>query len=112
MKSLLAGIAMAILFLTSCIPAEVIAKEVKESIAQEIANNPDFDLNNTSLRSLGVSDIQVTDVTLVHEEGNKYTGFVTFKVRYWGSDEQEKYPIDVIYDGLNYLWEIHLDEKY
>lgn len=111
MKNLLAGIATAILLLTSCMPAEVIAKEVKESIAQEIANNPELALNNASLRSLGVSDIQVTDVTLVHEEGNKYTGLVTFKIRYWGTDEQEKYPIDVIYDGLNYIWEIHLDEK-
>lgn len=108
---LLTGLATTILLLTSCLPADVVAKEVKESIEQEIASNPDFDLDNTSLRSLGVSDIQVTDVTLVHEEENKYTGLVTFKVRYWGTDKQEKYPIDVIYDGLNYIWEIHLDEK-
>lgn len=108
---LLTGMAMIILFLTSCMPAELVAKEVKEGIAQEIANNPDFALNSESLSRLGITDIQVTEVTLVHEEGNKYTGIVTFKVRCWGMEEQEKYPIDVLYDGLNYIWEIHLDEK-
>lgn len=111
LSSLLAGIAMAILFLASCIPAELVAEEVKQGIAQEIANNPDLDFSDISVSSSGISDIQVTDVSLVHKEGKQYTGFVTFKIRYWGRYEQVKYPIDVIYDGFNYLWEIHLNEK-
>ena len=110
LSPLLAGITIAILFLTSCLPPEIVAEEVKEGITQEIANNPNFDLNSVELSSSGISDIQVTDVTLVHEEGNKYTGFVTFKIRYWGNYEKEKYPIDVICDGVNYLWEIHFNE--
>lgn len=111
LSSLLTGIAMAILFLASCIPAEIVAEEVKQGIAQEIANNPDLDFSDISVSSSGISDIQVTDVSLVHKEGKQYTGFVTFKIRYWGRYEQVKYPIDVIYDGFNYLWEIHLNEK-
>lgn len=109
LSSLLAGIAMAILFLASCIPAEIVAKEVKLGIAQEMANNPDL-VSDISANSLGISDIQVSDVTLIHKEGKQYTGFATFKIRYWGRYEQVKYPIDVIYDGFNYLWEIHLNE--
>lgn len=108
---LLAGIATAVLLLTSCLPADMVAKEVKKALVKEIANNPEYNLNKAAFKSLGVSDIQVTDVTLVHEGGNRYTGFVTFKVQYWGIDEQERYPINVICDGTNYLWEIHFDEK-
>lgn len=108
--SLLAGIAIAILFLASCIPAEIVAEEVKLGITQEMANNPDL-ISNISMSSLGISDIQVTDVTLVHKEGKQYAGLVTFKIRYWGRYEQVKYPIDVIYDGFNYLWEIHFDKQ-
>ena len=66
LSPLLAGITIAILFLTSCLPPEIVAEEVKEGITQEIANNPNFDLNSVELSSSGIIDIQVTDVTLVH----------------------------------------------
>ena len=88
-------------FMISCsgkVSTDELSKELGPLIIENISST--FDISE--------SNIEKKDFTLIHEEGNNYTGvLITF---YDGL--QQTFDIKVVYDGENYkfTWEL-LNEK-
>ncbi len=70
---------------------------ITENLEEETKN-----FVNENFANEGV-DIIATDITLVHENGNKYSGQVTLLV----DGEEDNYDINVIYDGRSIIWKIN-----
>ena len=95
-------------FACDTITTEELAKEVKQSMIEHFSENDD------------AMDVKIVDFSLVHRGGNEYKGIVELIVENPVADlfnnlsEQEilnknveiKYPVEVIYDGETYSWEI------
>jgi hypothetical protein len=61
-----------------------------------------------SLKQSGGSDVEVIveDMILVHDEGDKYHGFVQLEIRYDGKKENLIRGLKVDYDGTQYSYEL------
>ena len=94
----------------SCgLSTEELRLEVKNSIIETIEVDPDF------------KGVKVVDLSLIHKSGNEYVGILdaiepnTF-AEAWNTllqvdalNEQGikvKYDVEVIYDGLSFIWEL------
>lgn len=87
---------------------EELAEEVKQSMIETFAEKDDW------------INAKVVDFNLVHKSGNEYKGFVDLIVKnpltnllnnLNGKDDSEEgieisYPVEVIYDGTNFSWQI------
>lgn len=117
MKKLLSLIILSI-FIISCdsrISTAELEKEVKQSIIETLVENPESE------------GVEVVNFNLVHKGGNEYKGFLELKMPNYQAeltntfmslliDEdtkiisedkvENKYFVDVIYDGESYSWEI------
>lgn len=104
-------VTMVLLACTHRMSADELASEVKTEITQKLANDSTLDVFNDLIGQLVSSealrmDVEVKDVQLVHEEGNKYAGFLVAKVQVGGFSATYRYPLDVVYDGENLIWNI------
>jgi hypothetical protein len=61
-----------------------------------------------SLKQSGGSDVEVIveDMILVHDEGDKYHGFVQLEIRYDGKKENLIRGLKVDYDGTQFSYEL------
>lgn len=82
-------VALTLSFASCSLITEDLEEETKNFVNENFANE-------------GV-DIIATDITLVHENGNKYSGQVTLLV----DGEEDNYDINVIYDGRTISWKIN-----
>lgn len=73
-------------------PTEKAAADVKASMQRKFDTDPD----------LAKTGLTVTDVTLVHNNGNEYKGIATVRTR---DGALHQVPVDVTADGANTLWE-------
>jgi len=102
-----------VLFFFSCdsLSTEELAKNIKQDMIDTFAESDDW------------VSVKFVDFSLVHKGGNEYKGIVELIVENPVADlfnnlsEQEifnekievSYPVEVIYDGTNYSWEILTD---
>lgn len=83
------AVTLTLSFASCSLITENLEEETKNSVNENFANE-------------GV-DIIATDITLVHENGNKYSGQITLLV----DGEEDNYDINVIYDGRTISWKIN-----
>lgn len=84
-------LSLAICLLGSCFgpSTQELANEVEKAIQQWLIENE--------------TELTVSSFTLMHVEGNKYSGIVTIADEEGDSDD---FKVEVIYDGENLSWEI------
>ena len=64
--------------------------------------------DGTLWEDIGVdSSIKVKSVELVHRQGNNYSGIVTVDTNIGGYITEEKYTLNVVYDGFKFVWQIN-----
>lgn len=68
---------------------------------QELANEVEKGIQNWLVEN--ETDLTVRSFTLMHVEGNKYSGIVTIADDEGDADD---FKVEVIYDGENVSWEI------
>ncbi len=111
---LIIGLVTAITFV-ACSPkmsTQELANKVKAEMTETLANDGTFDFLNEIIGQIAPSKslhVQILDVQLVHEEGNKYVGFLTAEIQLGDFFAEYKYPLDVVYDGTDILWEVDSD---
>ena len=93
-KFLIITLSMIIISCSSALSTEDLTKELGPEIVQHIC--AEFDINE--------SNVKMKQFSLVHEEGNKYSGIMN--TEYDGYSQT--FDIEVIYDGENYTfqWEL------
>lgn len=60
------------------------------------------DVKNLANKNLVGTGVRATNVTLIHEDGNNYSGEITLTA----NGEDETYKINVVCDGRNFRYEI------
>ena len=108
------GLVIAIIFIacSSKISTSELANKVKKEMSETLANDGTFDFLNGIIGEIAPSKslhTQILDVHLVHEEGNKYVGFLLVEIQLGDFSSEYKYPLYVVYDGTDILWEIDSD---
>ena len=108
------GFAMALTFFacTNKISTTELANKVKAEMTETLANDGTFDFLNGIIGEIAPTKslhAQILDVHLVHEEGNKYVGFLLVEIQLGDFSTEYKYPLYVVYDGTDILWEIDTD---
>lgn len=81
-------------------------------MTETLANDGTFDFLNEIIGQIAPSKslhTRIIDVQLVHEEGNKYVGFLIAEIQLGDFSAEYKYPLDVVYDGTDILWEVDSD---
>lgn len=89
-----------------------LANKVKMEMTETLANDGTFDFLNGIIEEIAPSKslhTRIIDVQLVHEEGNKYVGFLTAEIQLGDFYAEYKYPLHVVYDGTDILWEVDSD---
>lgn len=90
---------------------EELAEQIEESMVETFAESDDW------------VDVELVDFSLVHKGGNEYKGIVELIVENpvadlfnnWSEQEilkeniEVSYPVEVIYDGTTFSWEIITD---
>ena len=106
-KYLLAFIAL-LFILTSCrLSTKALEDAVKKNITETIEKERSYDALGTLWEAADVNSfIEVKSVDLVHKQGNNYSGFVTVKTCIGEYGSEEKYPLEVVYDGFRFVWQI------
>lgn len=91
-KHLFATLTLALtLVLTGCSAStEDLAKEVRANMAETFAQD------------MTTRHIQITDFTLIHEDGKKYKGLLNTMER----GQKFIYSVDVTYDGDTFMWQV------
>lgn len=111
---LIIGLAIAITFIacSTKMSTKELANKVKVEMTETLANDGTFDFLNEIIGQIAPSKslhTQIIDVQLVHEEGNKYVGFLIAEIQLGDFSAEYKYPLSVVYDGTDILWEVDSD---
>ena len=113
MKKLILLLFIPLVFACDTLTTEELAKEVKQNMIEHFAESDDW------------VDVKLVDFSLVHKGGNEYKGIIeliienpvadlfntTFENDYveLKKNIEVSYPVEVIYDGEMYSWEIITD---
>ena len=113
MKKLILLLFIPLVFACDTLTTEELAKEVKQNMIEHFAESDDW------------LDVKLVDFSLVHKGGNEYKGIIeliienpvadlfntTFENDYveLKKNIEVSYPVEVIYDGEMYSWEIITD---
>lgn len=106
-KYLLALIVLPFILASCRMSTEALEEAVKKDITETLEQNRSNNTLGTLWENIGVdSSIKVKSVDLVHQQGNNYTGFVTIETNIGGYITEEKYTLEVVYDGFKTIWQI------
>ena len=113
MKKLILLLFIPLVFACDTLTTEELAKEVKQNMIEHFAESDDW------------VDVKLVDFSLVHKGGNEYKGIIeliienpvadlfntTFENDYveLKKNIEVSYPVEVIYDGNTFTWEIITD---
>jgi hypothetical protein len=90
LKSAFVALSLVVGFLTGCgVSTETLTKEVRASIEETWAKNPDL------------KDARIKSFVLVHKGGTQYTGVLEADVE----GEALNLSINVTYDGKTFMWQ-------
>ena len=107
-KYLLALIVLPFILASCRMSTEALEEAVKKNIEETIRQNRSNNALGTLWEDIGVdSSIKVKSVELVHQQGNNYSGIVTVETNIGGYSTEEKYTLDVVYDGFKFVWQIN-----
>lgn len=89
-RSVVVAVSLFAGLLTGCgVSTETLTQEVRESIEETWAKNPDL------------KDAQIKNFMLVHKGGTQYTGILEAEVE----GEALNLSINVTYDGKTFIWQ-------
>ena len=110
MKKLILLLFIPLVFACDTLTTEELAQEVKQNMIEHFAESDDW------------VDVKLVDFSLVHKGGNEYKGIIeliienpvadlfntTFENDYveLKKNIEVSYPVEVIYDGTTFTWEI------
>ena len=113
MKKLILLLFIPLVFACDTLTTEELAEQVEQDIIETLAENDDW------------ADVELVDFSLVHKGGNEYKGIIeliienpvadlfntTFENDYveLKKNIEVSYPVEVIYDGNTFTWEIITD---